>query len=232
MKRILTTLSYVVPVVLILGGAAYGTRQILFESEPRTASAAVRTQRDQSPGPKATDDVAMVGDSITENSEAALRDAIGKGYKVNLRARGGYRVQEMEPYAIELSTTGPEQVVINLGTNDVLQSWPLDESIATFDRMVKSFSGATCVHVVTINEQMSAERAPGVHERAAAFNERLRQVAADNGVDVIDWATTVNDDVAAGSKKGGLTTDSIHPNSLGKHELGSMISNALNACQG
>ena len=82
-----------------------------------SASAAVRTHRDQSKGPKATDDVAVIGDSITAYSEAALRDAIGPTYKVTFRARGAYRVGDMEPYAIELSTTKPEQVVINLLVN-------------------------------------------------------------------------------------------------------------------
>jgi lysophospholipase L1-like esterase len=231
MKRFLTVASFVVPVVLIVAGMVFSTRQVLAESEPRTASAAVRTQRDQSRGPKATDDVAMVGDSITETSEAALRDAIGSSYKLNIRARGGYRVQEMEPYAIELSTTQPEQVIINLGTNDVLQSWPLDESTTTLERMIKSFAGAKCIHIVTVNEKIDPARTAGVQERAAAFNVEIHRLADQYHLDVIDWAKTVNDDVAGGSKKGGLTVDSIHLNSLGKHQLGEMVVNALNACK-
>jgi lysophospholipase L1-like esterase len=190
----------------------------------------VRTQRDQSRGPKATDDVSLVGDSITENSELALRDAIGSGYRLTIRARGGYRVQEMEPYSIELSTTKPEQVVINLGTNDVLQNWPMEASVQTLERMVKSFADAKCVHLVTINEHMDPDRGPDVQPRAAAFNVELRRIADQNHAHIIDWAATISDDIASGSKKGGLLTDSVHPNSLGKHELGAMLAKAMNDC--
>ncbi|MEZ5143252.1 MAG: SGNH/GDSL hydrolase family protein [Acidimicrobiales bacterium] len=71
----------------------------------------------------------LLGDSITVVSEDALREELRRGYQVDIEARSGYRTDQLLTEVPEGATTAsPDQVVINLGTNDVGQSWPLDQS--------------------------------------------------------------------------------------------------------
>jgi hypothetical protein len=217
--------------VAVLGGIALRRVQSDW-SDRRDALADVVVSPDANVGPGPTDDVAIVGDSITEMSESTVHAELDPHYHVRIQGRGGYRVEEMEPYGIELAESKPEQVIINLGTNDVLTNWPSDKSTAALKRVLADFAGARCIHVVTINEAILSTSSPGVDARAFVFNFGLRQLAADERLDVIDWAKAVKDDLAAGSPDGPLTSDSVHPNATGQKLLATLYHRALDACTG
>jgi lysophospholipase L1-like esterase len=175
-------------------------------------------------------DVVLIGDSITEGAQPVLEQTLAPLYHTRVRGRGGYRVDQMEPYAIELATSHPGQVIINLGTNDVLRNWPIDKSVEALTRMVNDFSDAKCLHLVTINQHFSTEGNPGVRERAIVFDLALLKLAASKQIDVIDWNRVVNDDLAAGSPNGPLTVDSVHPNARGQAVLAALYTAALARC--
>ena len=181
-------------------------------------------------GPGPTDDVSLIGDSITEQSEPVLHQVLDPTFKVRVRGRGGYRIEELEPYAIELATTKPEQVVINLGTNDVLKNWPVEKATAAMNRMVSTFKGARCVHIVTITEGMQSAQDPNQAARARVFNLQLRLIAFEHNLGVIDWATLIREDAAAGSPKGPLTSDTVHPTEEGQRRLAELYKSSLDGC--
>jgi hypothetical protein len=215
--------------VAVLGGLALHRVSARFEARRDAFAADARpSEIDAGPGP--TDDVALVGDSITEQSEAMLHSILDPTYHVRIRGRGGYRIEEMEPYAIELATTHPEQVVINLGSNDALKSWPLDKSVLALKRLIADFKGARCLHLVTVNESIVNDRVPDLASRTAALNAEIRRIAATENFNVIDWSRAVSDDVAAGSPNGGVTSDTVHPTPEGQRVLAELYKTALGTC--
>lgn len=223
------TVALACVLVLILSGLAFGRVQARWD-ERRAALGPAATATEPAPGPGPADDVALVGDSITEQSERILHEVLDPSFKVRVRGRGGYRIEEMEPYAIELATTKPEQVIINLGTNDVLTNWPVEKATAAMNRLVSTFRGARCVYIVTITEGMRSERDPNQSARALVFNLELRRIAAANNVQIIDWAGLVRADTAAGSPNGELTSDTVHPTDEGRRRLAQLYQSALDTC--
>jgi hypothetical protein len=215
--------------VIVLGGLALHRVSARFEARRDAFTADARSAEvDAGPGP--TDDVALVGDSITEQSESTLHAELDGSFHVRVRGRGGYRIEEMEPYAIELATTKPEQVIINLGSNDALKSWPIDKSVQALRRLIKDFEGTRCLHLVTVNEAMVNDRVPDLSARAAALNGEIRRIAATENFNVIDWSRAVADNVKAGSPGGGVTSDSIHPTVQGQKLLAGLYKTALGTC--
>lgn len=215
--------------VLVLGGLAIGRVKTRFDARRDALSTdVVRNEPTAGPGP--TDDVVLVGDSITEQSEPTLRQVLDPTFKVRVRGRGGYRIEEMEPYAIELATTKPEQVVINLGTNDVLTNWPVEKATAAMNRMMATFKNARCVYIVTITEGMLSLEDPNQAARALVFNLELRRIAAAHNVKIIDWAGLIRSDTASGSLRGELTYDTVHPTEEGRRRLGELYRSSLEEC--
>jgi len=230
-SRLVSSIVVVVTVLLVVVLSTVGYGRVKARWDDRHAAiGAGFVSNEPAAGPGPTDDVSLVGDSITEQSEAVLHEVLDPSFKVRIRGRGGYRIEELEPYAIELSTTKPEQVVINLGTNDVLKNWPVQKATAAMNRMVTTFKSARCVYIVTITEGMRSEIDPNQSARALVFNLELRRIAAAHNVRIIDWAALIRDDAAAGSPRGALTSDTVHPTEEGRRRLAELYREALTGC--
>ena len=116
----------------MLGGLAVG--RVADRADARRNATVDATAGPPPTGPDPTDDVAIIGDSITEQAEPLLLAELQPDSVVRVRGRGGYRIEQMEPYAVEAAAAEPEQVIINLGSNDVLLSWPLERSVEAYTR--------------------------------------------------------------------------------------------------
>lgn len=176
--------------------------------------------------------VALLGDSITVVSEDALRGELRHDYRLDIEATSGLRTDQLVPAVDAEVPPGQDQVVINLGTNDVGQSWPLEQSEASLRELLARFPDARCIHLVTVNERILDFAGRGAeNERARAFNAMLARVAASRpGADVVDWTAEVDAYVAAGEPEGPFTTDSVHPTPAGQRALARMYHRALDAC--
>jgi hypothetical protein len=229
-NRVVATGVVVVTFILVLGFGGVAVSQVLdrWEQPPDSMRVAPGLEVDQGPGP--TDDVAIVGDSITELSEQTVRDTLQPAYHLRVRGRGGYRIEEMEPYAVELAATGPEQVIINLGTNDILRNQPIDRAAVALERMVKDFSQAHCVHLVTVNETMQSATDPGMGARARQLNAQIRRIATTYHTQIIEWSAAVVFDMFGGSPGGPLTGDGVHPNAKGQKLLAALYQRSLQTC--
>lgn len=213
--------------VVVLGGLALG--RVADRADARR-EVNVGSGGPPPTGPDPTDDVVIIGDSITEQAEPMLLDALQPDSVVRVRGRGGYRIEQMEPYAVEAASAEPEQVIINLGSNDVLLSWPLDRSVEAYARMLGYFDDARCAHLVTVNQSFRSDSDAGLAYRALLLNGQIRELAASTGADIIDWAKMVSDYEAAGSPFGPITTDSVHPTELGQKMLADEYEEALRTC--
>ena len=171
----------------------------------------------------------LVGDSITWLSAQAFSASLQSEYRLSIDGRPGLRADEMVgPLRDGIAADGPDRVVVNLGTNDVIQSWPIEKTMDAFDEMAYLL-GRRCVRVVTINEHMHAPE-PGISARAAALNVRLREWAAQHGYGVIDWNRTVEEHAATNDGREPLLSDSVHPTAYGSGVLTDLYRDGLATC--
>jgi lysophospholipase L1-like esterase len=175
--------------------------------------------------------VVLLGDSITAGARPTLRSVLHDRYGPTIDGRGGMRVGEMWGAAENASAFPFSQVVINLGTNDVLaDDQDLDESLVTMAGMATLFPQADCVHLVTISEVMQSPTVDA-GARARQFNAGLRELAAsEEQIHLVDWAGIVSAD-EGGDPENRLTDDSVHPNAAGNRLLAEAYEEALDRCR-
>ena len=182
----------------------------------------------------AGDSVAVVGDSITALDESTLKEQLGDRYELFVTGNFGRTVAEVMPEAEVLAQRDYDQVIINLGTNDVLQALPVDTSMAAMREMIALFDTARCIHLVNINEHMIVQdTATSRTPQAEQFNSALEElVRSDGRLSIIDWnevaAGALNDQQPPSST---LTEDSIHPTAEGNTELNQLYKEALDGCR-
>jgi lysophospholipase L1-like esterase len=176
--------------------------------------------------------VLLAGDSITELSAGVLAGALDGtfgigGHDVAVVARSGATAGEMEP-SVVTAVAGPDQIVINLGTNDAVRTGTVAEGLASIERMAGAYPDARCVHLVTLNEGMVAfEDAVGPGQRAAELNRGLLALAEREGYRLIRWDQLVAEATARGEQ---LTLDSIHPSPEGEAVLADAYREAIESC--
>lgn len=182
----------------------------------------------------AGDRVAVLGDSITALGHGSLEQNLGDTYDLSISGNFGKTVEQVLPEAQRLADErNYEQVIINLGSNDVLQNLPVEASMAAMRQMVDLYPEAHCIHLVDINEHMVIESTGESRtEQAVAFNAALEQFsAADDRLSVISWndiaSQSLNEDQPPWST---LTTDSIHPTDQGNDEIDQLYGRALRRC--
>lgn len=173
--------------------------------------------------------VALIGDSITANLRKEATRRLGDDYALTIDGRPGY-LADQQLTTIENAARFPfDQVVINLGTNDVMTSdHDLTETAAALDAAVTALAGVRCVHLVTVSEQMLDESGDA-GARARRLNAAIRDIAARHpNVDVIDWSTIERE--AQAERGGPITTDTVHPDEVGNRVLAEAYGEALAAC--
>jgi lysophospholipase L1-like esterase len=174
------------------------------------------------------DTIEILGDSITVVSSDAIRTALGNN-RLNIQAMGGLRSDQLQSAADQAAPARPRQVIINLGTNDVLEGKDIDLFKASLDKLINTFSAAECVHVVTLNTHMIT--ALGSNEAVLTrANDAIDQVIAQHpNTDKIDWNKIVE---ASNDPTGNqtITVDSIHPNLKGQRLLAHAYADAVNHC--
>jgi len=132
-------------------------------------------------------DVGVVGDSITVQLTPFLEQAADGEFSLELAAVSGATVGDMVDDAAVVAAAGPDVLVVNLGSNDVIQGVPPERSAADLERLLAQFSGVRCLVLVTVNEAMFSDAEGFLTDRAVATNTALGEVAARRGAVVVDW---------------------------------------------
>ena len=160
-----------------------------------------------------------------------LQQRLGRDFKLTVSARGGLTIGKSMGAAQLLAASKPTQVIIDLGSNDVLSAVSLAQAQTDLHTMVGLFKAADCIHLVNINTHMVALGRGPVATEANQLNDEIRKIAAANSaVDIIDWDKIISDDIAAHPPNGTLTGDTIHPGSRGQQLLADEADTVLHRC--
>ena len=181
------------------------------------------------PGPR----VVFLGDSITVVSVAEIKSELGRAYRPDISAVLGIQAGQMIPTAQRVAANSPSQVVIALGSNDVLHHAPLGQAAADLTQIVSLFPTARCIHIVNINTHMTNNGKNGktTAARAGLLNAAIVHLAStDPRISIIDWNQLISTDVAAHPPLGTLTDDTVHPNLAGRARLATTIKAGLDQC--
>jgi lysophospholipase L1-like esterase len=164
--------------------------------------------------PKPT--VAVVGDSITLLAGADISTALSHGYRSDVKAQIGKRIDQMLPTLAEELRTHPFAVVVNLGTNDAEQATTHPDWRSGFARMVELLGPARCVVLTTIGTLV-----PGSAPRTVAsqINGAIAgAVSSHQNFHVVDWNAAVR-----GANGGSLLgADRVHPSTAGELTLAAL----------
>jgi GDSL-like Lipase/Acylhydrolase family len=173
--------------------------------------------------------VVLIGDSITANLESTARRQLGHEYALSVDGKPGFVADQQAPAVANAARFPFDQVVINLGTNDVMTSdHDLDETLAALTQIADSVSGIHCVHLVTVSEGM-INSTNDAGPRARRLNAGIRAIAAGHpNVRVIDWATIERDYEHDHGET--ITTDTVHPNAEGNEVLADAYDASLATC--
>lgn len=177
----------------------------------------------------ATVDVVVIGDSITEQGRPVIEQRIGALRRVIVDGRSGFRVDQQLSTAQRLAAVQPDQVIIELGTNDVLQGWDLDRSADGLRQVVDLFGSSRCIHLVMIDENMPSADGES-RERARRLNAAMADIASSDGrVHLIDVPSLVErfETVDPGEP---YALDGVHPTEAGQSTLVDAYVDALDRC--
>lgn len=177
------------------------------------------------------DEVLFVGDSITDWYRRPIQRAIGGTYGLTIVARAGATAEQMLPEAQARRDLDPDQVVINLGTNDINTGGSPERTEAEIRRIADQFPDAACIWVTTVNSNVPVPGG-GASPAADELNARLADWAAtDDRIDLIDWDRIVTEDIEADPPRGTpLTRDTVHPNEAGTSRLIRAYRKAIDGC--
>lgn len=171
--------------------------------------------------------VAMLGDSIVFVSTPTLRDQIGAKYRIHIEAQVGATVGAMLQEVPRMVERNPDQVVIDLGTNDAIFGTTLSDAMRHYEEVVATFHDADvdCIHLVNLNTGMG-KLDPRINERAQQFNEFIDALGKRPDVEVIDWdgmLALAADDPASAP----FLSDTVHPTEDGSRVLAWLVENSL-----
>ena len=179
------------------------------------------------------DSVAIIGDSITDFDQTDLHEQLGDTYHLVISGNFGFTTAAVKPEAKFVGARDFDQVIFNIGTNDVLQNFDAKTSMAVLSEEIGYYGSARCVFIVNINEHMvNHNTGQATTDDAKKFNAAFDKLAnADPRISVIDWnglaASSLNDKNPPFST---LTEDSVHPTDEGNRKLNVLYGDALEAC--
>ena len=162
--------------------------------------------------------VGFLGDSITFQATTALEDRVPDTWRADVRATSGATIVDMAAQAARMGAGQPEAVIVNLGTNDVMQAFLPEKSAADLDLLLDQLGDPSCVVLVTVHENIVTEQDGVLADRVRATNAALAEVADRRGVSVVDWTAHL---AAAGAVPGtpDLLIDTVHLSDAGIDNL-------------
>jgi hypothetical protein len=168
----------------------------------------------------------VVGDSITLQVVEEVRQQSDDDWRLDIRPMPGATIGEMLEDLDGVARRNPEQVIVNLGTNNVLRAVPPAASAAELEAMFATRGDVPCVHVVTVHDYIFSWEEGYLTDRSVAFNELLVDAAARHGAEVIDWTAVVTEARQA-PEAPEVFTDTVHLAPAGIELLAEVYDRAL-----
>jgi lysophospholipase L1-like esterase len=170
-------------------------------------------------GPK----VGIVGDSITNLLKPDLKSAVGSRYRYVVKARDGKRIDQQldELRSLLHGDDPPQRLIVNLGTNDVLQG--RSDALGHLDRELQLVADVDCVILVTINPNAD----DGDSHLAEKLNDAMKgAVASLPNFHLLDWAGLLAADPHR-AEQWLSDFDAVHPSAAGSQALAAQYRQAL-----
>jgi hypothetical protein len=179
-----------------------------------------------------THSVVMVGDSITHQSRDELHVRLDeRGISPTIEAIPRATAGLMLERARQVGMPRADQVIINVGTNDVVKGLSLDGTLTDIVSLIEMFPEARCTHLVTINGHMVSLTDHRLTARTRTLNRALHYLAQElPDVHVIDWAGLLAEGTDVPLAERLLAADSVHTNAVGRAALADIYVDALDRC--
>lgn len=171
-------------------------------------------------------DVVLLGDSLTVLVVDQVKADAQPDHEVTSDATWGRRIDEQLDVAADIASKDPQQVIINLGTNNVLQRHDPTASVEDLGTLLDALEDVGCIHIVTVNEHIR-RLGEDYSLEARAINDGIRTLAERRlDTDIIDWNQIVTDHLADGI----ISDDTVHPNPAGVDLLAAAYIDAIDSC--
>jgi lysophospholipase L1-like esterase len=173
------------------------------------------------------DSLAFYGDSITVLASDDVMTALDDTHRLGALGASGFKAEGLGWWADSIGASRPDQVVVNLGTNDAWLGGPTAaQTRASVVDQLAAFTTASCRWVVTVNAQTTPTTSYA--GRAAAIDAEYRALPAPgNRIGVIDWDAYLADYVATtGPISDLIDADGIHPTPAGLTALAGLYEDA------
>jgi lysophospholipase L1-like esterase len=173
--------------------------------------------------------LAVVGDSILHGAVEELEVRLGDAWELRVDAVSGATAAQQVDAAVELAALEPpaDQLVVDLGTNDVTGGVALAESVDAIERIMASHPQARCVHLVTVTDRRRDAEGITRWPEAEELNAALRGLTSDPRVRIVDWADLLRQ---ADGAEPALLVDLVHPSPAGNEVLVDAIAESVEAC--
>jgi hypothetical protein len=106
-------------------------------------------------GSTAATRVAVLGDSLTQQSVTEIHNELNPTYRTSVRGLSGAGIANLGNVAdklMALSADRPNRVVLALGTNNANGTGTLDAALNDMKALIQRFRGISCVAVIKIND--------------------------------------------------------------------------------
>ena len=172
--------------------------------------------------------VSVIGDSLVQQSTAALRSKLEPLGPTSVRGISLQRTDEMLPVARRYAETHPEVVVIALGNNDLMARADTATVLARLRTMLDLFPDARCLAVVTVNSHTGQD---DFNARATSLNAELRRLSTtDPRVTAVDWDEDVRLLISQLVAPSAWFTDTLHLTPLGAGAYATAMEGAVRRC--
>jgi lysophospholipase L1-like esterase len=158
------------------------------------------------------ENVTVVGDSLTYLAQAQIvSTGADLDYRVAVDGIPGLTWAQRIDRVEQVAGSPPDVVVVELGTNDVLQNVPLATTTQSLDQAVEALADAPCVVFVNVGLLF------GDLDGRDAYNEALdRAVEGHSNMTVFDWKSLLD-------KHHAWSGDGIHLRPQYEHEFAEPI---------
>jgi hypothetical protein len=162
-----------VGIVLVVIAGSFAVRAAVSANGPRLESG----------------NVTVVGDSLTYLAQAEfVSTGTDLGYRVTADGVPGLTWEQRLDRVKQVAAAPPDAVVVELGTNDLLQNIPLATTMQSVDQAIFALAGAPCVVFVNVGLVFG-----NVDERDAYDDALDKAVDGHSNMTVYDWKSRFND---------------------------------------
>ncbi len=159
-----------------------------------------------------------------------MTEKLGTAYDVVVDGAFGARIGDRVEAAQGHALAQPDQVVVNLGTNDVVVGTPIDVAAGAMESILTALDDVECVHVVTVGQNLIGDGVP-LPMQSAAVNELIVDaVRRHPNAELVRWDRAQE---AAAIRRGdltALTSDGVHPDLEGQAVLADAYADVLSDC--